>query len=174
LVIKALQNSDNRIATGKSVTAYFLFAALLWEPVRGLALRKLAQGDIESIAYQDAASEIIARQLRITALPRHINLAVREVWSLQPKFNARIGAKPSRLMNHPRFRAAYDFLALRAETGGADQELVEWWQRYQSVDDTERRKMTQPKRSNTGKNISKSGRKRNYRKKTPRAPHTDS
>lgn len=172
LLIKALENSDNRIAEGKTVTAYFLLAAFLWEPVRILAKAKVAQGEVEVIAYQDAASEVIARQIRSTALPRHISMAMREVWSLQPKFNARIGSKPSRLIGHPRFRAGYDFLLLRAETGGVDPELAEWWTRYQNADENEQRKMTQPPRR--GQN-SKSGRKRNYHKKAKdSAPKTES
>jgi len=162
LLIKALANSDNRIAEGKSVTAYFLFAAFLWEPVQMLAKAKMTQGQVEYIAYQDAASEVISRQVKTTALPRHISLAMREVWSLQPKFNVRVGSKPSRLITHPRFRAGYDFLLLRAETGGADPEVADWWGKYQNADEAEQRKMTQPTRNAQN---SKSGRKRSYRKK---------
>ncbi|GAB6141060.1 polynucleotide adenylyltransferase PcnB [Methylosoma difficile] len=162
LLVKALQNSDNRIADGKSVTAYFLFASFLWEPVQILAKEKQAQGLPEFMAYQDAASEILSQQVRITALPRHISLAIREVWSLQPKFNSRIGSKPSRLIGHPRFRAAYDFLLLRAETGGAEAELAEWWGKYQNANENEQRKMTAPPRKSAH---SKSGRRKSYRKK---------
>ncbi|HEY8097085.1 MAG TPA: polynucleotide adenylyltransferase PcnB [Methylobacter sp.] len=172
LLIKALENSDNRIAEGKTITAYFLLAAFLWEPVRMLAKAKMAKGEVEFVAYQDAASEIIARQIRSTALPRHISMAMREVWNMQPKFNARIGSKPSRLIGHPRFRAGYDFLLLRSETGGADPELAEWWARYQNADENEQRKMTQPPRNPQNK---KSGRKRSYhRKGKDSAPKTES
>ncbi|WP_019868403.1 polynucleotide adenylyltransferase PcnB [Methylovulum miyakonense] len=170
LLIKALQNSDNRIADGKSVTAYFLYAAFLWEPVRLLAVQKMNEGQVEYLAYQDAANEIIARQVRCTALPRHISLAIREVWSLQPKFNIRHGSKPSRLMLHPRFRAGYDFLLLRAETGGADPELAQWWHIYQNASEAEQRKMTQPSRK--GQN-GKPGRKRTYRKKGSASTSTE-
>ena len=146
LLIKALENSDNRIADGKTVTAYFLFAAFLWEPVQMRAKEKMAKGLIEFMAYQEAANEVIAMQVKSTALPRHITLAMREVWSLQPKFNACVGSKPSRLITHPRFRAGYDFLLLRAETGGADPELAQWWSKYQAANENEQRKMTQPPR----------------------------
>lgn len=162
LLIKALENSDKRIAEGKVITAYFLLAAFLWEPVRMLAKSKMAQGEVEFMAYQDAASEIISSQVRSTALPRHISMAMREVWSLQAKFNARIGSKPSRLLGHPRFRAAYDFLLLRSETGGADPELAEWWTKYQAANENEQRKMTQPPRNPQN---NKSGRKRSYHRK---------
>lgn len=172
LLIKALENSDSRIAEGKTVTAYFLLAAFLWEPVRMLAKAKMAKGEVEYIAFQDAASEVIARQIRSTALPRHISTAMREVWNLQPKFNARIGSKPSRLIGHPRFRAGYDFLLLRSETGGADPELAEWWFKYQNADENEQRKMTQPPRNSQNK---KPGRKRSYhRKGKESAPKTES
>jgi poly(A) polymerase len=123
----------------------------------------MARGLDEFSAYQDAASEIITGQIRSTALPRHISMAMREVWSMQPKFNARIGSRPSRLIGHPRFRAGYDFLLLRAETGGADPELAEWWTRYQNASENEQRKMTQPPRRASS---NKPGRKRSYPKIT--------
>jgi len=162
LLIKALENSDSRIAEGKTVTAYFLFAAFLWEPVQIHAKEKMARGIAEFVAYQDAANEVIARQIKSTSLPRHITMAMREVWSLQPKFNVRYGSRPSRLIAHPRFRAGYDFLLLRSETGGADPELAQWWAKYQEASETEQRKMTQPPRKAQN---NKSGRKKVYRKK---------
>jgi len=163
LLIKALENSDNRIAEGKTVTAYFLFAAFLWDAVQIRSKQKMAKGSPEFIAYQEAANEVIAMQVKSTALPRHITLAMRELWSLQPKFNVCVGSKPSRLITHPRFRAAYDFLLLRAQTGGADIELAKWWESYQNANETEQRKMTAP--SQQAKST-KSPRKRNYRKKS--------
>ena len=162
LLIKALENSDNRIAEGKTVTAYFLFAAFLWESLQVRDIEKISRGLVEFMAYQDAANEVIAKQVKSTALPRHITLAMREVWNLQPKFNARYGSKPSRLITHPRFRAAYDFYVLRAETGGADIEVAKWWAKYQDANETEQRKMTQPPRKSAGV---KTGRKRTYRGK---------
>lgn len=168
-LIKSLENSDNRIAEGKTVTAYFLLAAFLWEPVVIRAKAKMAKGEIEYLAYQEAISEVLSRQVKATAMPRHISTAMREVWSLQPKFNARTGSKPSRLLTHPRFRAAYDFLLLRAETGGANPELAAWWTRYQHADETEQRKMTRPPRHAS----KKSGRNRNYRNKTKPAGSPD-
>jgi poly(A) polymerase len=166
-LIRALQNSDNRIAEGKTVTAYFLLAAFMWEPVQMLAKELLKMGGDEYLVYQDAANEAISRQIRVTAMPRHITTAMREVWGLQPKFNARVGSKPSRLLTHPRFRAGYDFLLLRAETGGADPELADWWTRYQNANENEQRKMTQPLRNGQNK---KNGLKRNYRRPNQNKP----
>jgi poly(A) polymerase len=170
LLIKALENSDNRIAEGKTVTAYFLFAAFLWDAVQIRANLAIAKGIAEFVAYQEAANEVIAMQVRTTALPRHITLAIRELWSLQPKFNARVGSKPSRLISHPRFRAAFDFLLLRAQTGGADLEIAKWWETYQNANETEQRKMTAPSRQTKNP---KSPRKRNYHRK-PKAQEVSS
>jgi len=162
LLIKALENSDNRIAEGKTVTAYFLLSAFLWEPFQLKVREKVAQGIAEYMAYQEAANDVISKQIKSTAMPRHITLAMREVWGLQPKFDVCFGSRPSRLLTHPRFRAAYDFLLLRAETGGADTELAEWWTRFHLADEAEQLKMTQAPRQRSNK---KPGRKRNFRKK---------
>jgi poly(A) polymerase len=154
MVIKALENSDQRIADNKPVTLYFLIAALLWEPMLRRAKEKIAKGLPESNAYYDAASETLTQQVRRIAIPRHLTMAIREVWNLQSKFDARVGAKPSRLITHPRFRAAYDFLVLRAQTGDVSLEVAQWWE-PQAND-----KAVNPKR------------KRTYRKKTKSAAVT--
>ncbi|MGR9099897.1 MAG: polynucleotide adenylyltransferase PcnB [Gammaproteobacteria bacterium] len=156
---KALENTDNRLAEGKPVTPYFLLAAFLWEPVQSLAAQKIAQGLNETIAYQEAGSEVIARQVKSTAFPRHVGIAMREVWNFQPRLHNRKGMRPFRLLGHPRFRAAYDFLALRAETGGADAELADWWKEFQEADDGRKKKMTQ----GSGKSARKRTGNRGYR-----------
>jgi poly(A) polymerase len=169
LLIKALQNSDNRLREGKTVTAYFLLSAFLWEPMQISARAKMSQGIAEYIAFQEAANEVISLQVKRIAFPRHITMAMREVWGLQPKFNSRFGSKPERLLSHPRFRAAYDFLLLRAETGNADSDLAKWWERFQFADEAQRTKMTAQIRKTSPV------RKRTYRKKSvaPRLPATD-
>lgn len=141
-LIKALENSDKRIAEGKTVTAYFLFSALLWNSVKTAALVEVEQGMLESIAFQNAVNAIITEQVKHTAIPKRISMAMREVWTLQSRFDKRQGSRPYRLLEHPRFRAAYDFLLLRIETEGVDQELGEWWTRFQSAGEAEQKKMT--------------------------------
>ena len=139
---KALENTDKRLAEGKTVTPYFLLAAFLWEPVRSLALKKIEQGVNEIVAFQEAGSEVISVQVKSTAFPRYVGLSMREVWNFQPRFKRRNGIRPLRLLSHPRFRAAYDFLLLRAETGGADPELAKWWTDFQEADEAQQKKMT--------------------------------
>ena len=139
---RALENTDSRLAEGKTVTPYFLIAAFLWEPVQALAGKKIEQGLNEIIAYQEAGSEIISRQVKSTAFPKRVGLAMREVWNFQLRFIQRHGIRPLRLLAHPRFRAAYDFLLLRAETGGAESELAEWWTEFQHADEAKQKIMT--------------------------------
>ncbi len=139
---KALENTDKRLQEGKPVTPYFLFAALLWEPVRVAAEAKVAEGATDVAAIQEAAQEVIVRQVKRIAFPRRIGMPMREVWILQSRFNKRSGIRPFRLLANPRFRAAYDFLVLRAETGEADPSLAEWWTRFQEVEEVEQKRMT--------------------------------
>lgn len=143
-VAKALQNSDSRLADGKTVTPYFLLSAFLWEPLQVEAQRLIDAGEHETFAYQDAANRVLSRQIKVTAIPKRITQSMREVWLLQSRFNKRTGARPYRLLAHPRFRAAYDFLLLRSQTGGADPELAAWWERFQQADEAEQQKMTRP------------------------------
>jgi len=147
-IARALENSDARIAEGKTITPYFLLSAFLWESVQGLAREKMSQGDNESFACQNAASEVLSKQVKSLSIPKRITQSMREVWLLQLRFDKRVGSRPYRLLAHPRFRAAYDFLLLRAETGGAEMELAQWWTLFQSASEAEQKKMTRPPRKN--------------------------
>lgn len=139
---KALENSDKRIAEGKSVTPYFLLSVFLWEPVQNLAEQKVAEGEHPILAYQEAANEVLTAQVKSTAIPKRISQSMREVWLLQLRLQQCTGVKPLRLLAHPRFRAAYDFLVLRAETGGASVDLATWWTQFQEADEAKQKKMT--------------------------------
>ena len=144
-VAKALENTDKRIAEGRPVAPFFLFAVLLWEPVRRRAEVYEQQGMSPVEAIRTAADEVCAEQLDIVALPRRFSTPMREMWQLQPRFEHRSGKRALRLLGHPRFRAAYDFMLLRSETGEADPELGEHWTKLQEVDAPEQQAMlTQP------------------------------
>ena len=64
-----------------------------------------------------------------------------EIWALQPRFLQRYGKRPWRLLEHLRFRAAYDFLRLRCESGEVPREIGEWWSRFQYAGENERQQM---------------------------------
>ncbi len=141
LVPRALGNTDTRINDGKPVTPAFLFAAMLWEPVREQMALAIANGAQHHDAMMRAVEDVLRAQLKHTALPKRFSVPMREIWFLQSRFERRAGAQVLRLLEHPRFRAAYDFLLLRAECGEVEQGLADWWTRIQEVGEEERRRM---------------------------------
>ncbi len=138
-----LVNTDARIGEDKPVTPTFLFALLLW----GAVLRELNEqqaGPAPDLAQllQACDSVLKAQQSRV-AIPRRFTVPMRELLMLQPRFNRRSGIKSLALLQHPRFRAAYDFLLLRAEVGAASAELAKWWTDIQLLPHEERVKLVQ-------------------------------
>ena len=145
---RALDSTDTRIASGRPVTPGFLFAALLWEPVLRDSEACIARGMPHLRAWDAAGADVIERQIQHVSLPRRFSLMVREIWGLQPRLvNRRGHGAANRLLAHPRFRAAYDFLLLRAESGEDVAEHARWWTRIQEVDDGERRSMLEDRRA---------------------------
>jgi len=143
-VNRGLANTDKRLAEDKPVTPAFLYAILLWEPVRRRWEALVAQGMATTEAILLASAEIRAGQRPLIAIPKRFSLPMHEIWALQPRLEQRDGKRPYRLITHPRFRAAYDFLVLRAEAGEADPELADWWTRFQEASSQERARMTDP------------------------------
>ena len=145
LLVRALESTDRRLAEGQPVSPAFLFAALLWEPLWEQMRRLQAEGLDEHEALQATADTVIQAQLRHTALPRRYSLPMREIWELQSRLAVITGKRPLRLFAHPRFRAAYDFLLLRAETDDEQAaELADWWTRFLALDEAGRVRATQP------------------------------
>jgi poly(A) polymerase len=140
-VLRALENTDKRLAEGKPVTPAFLYAALLWEPMRLRRQALLDQGMTPLEATQLAGNEVTAEQVSATSLPKRFSYPMREIWMLQSRLERRRGKSPYRMLEHPRFRAAYDFMLLRAECGEASTELVDWWTNFQTLNAPERDKM---------------------------------
>jgi len=141
LVRQALSNTDERIAQGKPVTPAFLFAALLW-PALPQRVRDLEAQGIPSIpAHQQAAHELLAEQCRHTAIPKRFSIPMREIWDMQPRLARRSGRRADQMLEHPRFRAAYDFLLLRESAGEQTDGLGHWWTLYQDASPDERRRM---------------------------------
>ncbi len=144
LLIRALESTDARIAEDKPVTPAFLYAALLWEPFRErYASMRANEPDIEDHRALNMAADAVTReQVRSTSVPKRFSLPMREIWFLQWRLDQRQGKRPMRLIGHPRFRAAYDFLLLRRDAGEEElTELCDWWTRFQTVGEAERQKM---------------------------------
>ncbi len=167
LVPQALANTDARVAEGKPVTPAFLFAALLWEPVRVKAAARMTHGMGPLEALERAAEEVLREQLKHVMIPRRFSVPMREIWSMQNRLERRAGQQPFRLLEHKRFRAAYDFLVLRGQSGEVDVELGEWWTRFQQVPDGERRDMVAAFAGKTG-----TGKRRRRRRRRSSAPQT--
>jgi len=142
-VSRGLANTDLRLQEDKPVSVFFLFAILLWEPVRRRYEQLLDGGRPANDAIYQAAEEVCARQHLRVAIPKRFSLPMREIWYLQPRLAQREGKRPHRLLTHPRLRAAYDFLMLRAASGEADLELADWWTRFQAAGSQERATMTE-------------------------------
>lgn len=140
----ALRNTDTRIAQGKPVTPAFLFAALLWGPVRERARELEEQGMSQVQAMQEAGHAVIGEQIQQVSIPKRFRLPIREIWSTQVRLAQRRGRKPLWLLSHPRFRAAYDFLLLRREAGELElEDLCQWWTEFQEADEEGRSQMLQ-------------------------------
>ncbi|MDH5190396.1 MAG: polynucleotide adenylyltransferase PcnB [Gammaproteobacteria bacterium] len=141
LLINALKSTDKRIAEGKPVTPAFLIAALLWDPMQQRA-KEYSFDDMSEIQrMHEATADVFRNQREHTSIPRRFALTARDIWTMQPRLAKRSGKRAFRLFTHPRFRAAYDFLLLRAESGEDVSELADWWTKYQEVDAEEREKM---------------------------------
>jgi len=134
LLPQALANTDQRITDGKPVNPAFLFAAILWEPVRLGMERRVAKGLHPFEALTQAGEEVLREEVRHVSIPKRFSFPMREIWALQSRFVRRQGKNAFRLMENKRFRAAYDFLLLRAHAGEESQELADWWTRFQEVD----------------------------------------
>jgi poly(A) polymerase len=129
----AFANSDARLEEGKSVTPVFILAVLLWPAVQQELLRTNSPDTPAIPLLQEAAQHVIDDQVDRIAIPKRFSYPVRELWELQHRFTERRGRRAEMLLSHKRFRAAYDFLVLREESGEDLQGLGQWWTEYQSA-----------------------------------------
>ena len=134
LVALAMASTDGRIADDKPVTPGFLFAVLLWDDYQARITEHALQQSMND-AENNAAVECIREQQLTIAIPRRFAQFIRDVWSLQPKLERRQPKNLSRMLSHPKFRAAYDFLLLRAEMNLVEQEAADWWTEIQKTHD---------------------------------------
>lgn len=137
----AFRNTDQRLAQGKSITPAFIWAALLWPQIAHTAAQLEASGQSTSMAVEEAANKVMSKQLSRTSIPRRFSQPMREIWEMQWRLPQRFGSRAERLVERQRFRAAYDFLLLREESGEQLDGLGEWWTRYQESDAEQRRQM---------------------------------
>lgn len=141
IINQALENTDHRFAVRKPIMPAFLLAALLWHPLQQEIRRFKQDGDTLLEALEKSMSHIIHAQNQAVSIPKRYWQAVREIWVLQYRFSRRHGPRAFRLLQHPRFRAAYDFLLIRALAGDESVELADWWTTFQEVTGEEQEAM---------------------------------
>lgn len=137
----AFQSTDKRIQDNKPVTPAFIFAALLWFPLQKRAAELRDQGIDPLPALDQAMSFVITEQNKIVTIPKRFTQIMREIWLLQYRFSKRTGHRAFAMLTHPRFRGAYDFMALRALAGDESIELADWWTSFQEVSTELQQKM---------------------------------
>jgi poly(A) polymerase len=149
-VTLALAATDQRVVEGKPVSPGFLFASLLWHQVVEKWAAYQAAGELPIPALHLAADDVLNTQTEKLALQRKIGSDMRDIWAMQPRFERRSGKTPYKLLEHPRFRAGYDFLLLRCASGEIDAEIGDWWSAFAEGDETEREELlTQKKKAGT-------------------------
>lgn len=136
-----LENTDSRVRSGKPISPGFMFATLLWHEVLANWNARKEAGEHVQPALFDAMDEVLASQAEKLAITRRIAADITEIWALQPRFEKRTGKTPFRLLEQARFRAGYDFLRLRAESGEIGMELPDWWDAFANADTPERETM---------------------------------
>lgn len=140
-IILALESTDTRILEKKPINPAFIYAIILWFPM----LSRLAQLKEQAIppapALDQAIADTLNPQSNLIIIPKRHAQIIREIWQLQHRFHKRLGTKAQQLLLHPRFRAAYDFLALRALVGNESIELAKWWTAFQDLDEIGQEKM---------------------------------
>ncbi len=159
-VTLALAQTDERVRTDRPVSPAFLFAALLWHEVLASWRAREKRGERPTPALEAAMDEVLDAQCEKLAITRRLTATMREIWGLQPRFEQRSSIRAQRLLEVPRFRMAYDFLALRAASGEVPAELETWWRAFQAADAATRKAMLVPE---TGP---KKKRRRRRRRKT--------
>lgn len=130
----ALKNTDERVRQDQPVSVGFLFAALLWHEVLAAWQVHTDAGEPSIPALHQAMAQVLSAQRARLAIPRRHDGTITAIWSMQPRFYARAGRKPFRLLEQPYFRAAYDFMLLRCESGEIEPEISQWWHTFKNAD----------------------------------------
>ncbi len=142
-VLQALARTDERVLGGKSISPGFLFATLLWHDVLVKWNARIARGEHRIPALNSAIDDTVDAQTEKLAIQRRFVSDMREIWSLQPRFERRTGRSAFRLIEHLRFRAGYDFLLLRAAADEIPAELADWWTRFSHASHEERERLVE-------------------------------
>ncbi|MDT8998242.1 polynucleotide adenylyltransferase PcnB [Paucibacter sp. APW11] len=138
-VRRALEDTDLRVAEGRSVAPSFMLATMLWHEVQGRWAQLRDAGEAPVPALQQAIDQVFDARVGDISGRGKLAADMREIWMMQPRFDRRSGNGPFSLVEQPRYRAGFDFLLLRAEVGEVEMSLVDWWEDFALGSDEERR-----------------------------------
>jgi poly(A) polymerase len=158
----ALGGTDQRIQEGRTVSPAFLFAIFLWHPVVKELIAMKGEDLPQHIIYEKAIKTVLKRQTESLAIPRTLVQSIHEICFLQYRFICRYGSAPFRLLDHPRFRAAYDLLILRHAAGEPVQEIHDWWIKFYNGTPEQREALVKESNSSNPKR-----KKRKFRRRKP-------
>lgn len=132
-VAKVLENTDTRINSDQRVTPAFIYAAFLWYPLEERTDQIMQEAGLTRYdAFMMAQGEVLHKQVQRIMIPKRFSTVIRDIWILQQRLPRRFGKRPFQMLEHPKFRAAYDFLLMRSEIEGGDlYELGQWWTKFQ-------------------------------------------
>ena len=168
-VMLALARTDERARSGKRVAPGFLFATLLWHEVLTKWNARVAAGTHRMPALEAAIDQIMETQTEKLAIQRRFTSDMREIWTLQPRFERRTGQAPFKLLEHLRLRAGYDFLLIRCAAEEAPAELGDWWTKFIHGTEDERAALMQDASKTRGAPAQGSRRRRRPRRTTAAA-----
>ncbi len=137
----ALQDTDRRVGEGKPVAPSFLLACVLWADVRDGWAQRVKNQQHSHAALQDAIEDVFHARIGDVSGSGRLAGDMREIWLMQPRFEKRVGSAPFGLTDQPRFRAAFDFMRLRADAGEVEDVLADWWEEFSLADDNLRNDM---------------------------------
>ena len=130
----ALTRTDDRVRAGKPVSPGFLFAALLWQQVQERWQKNVTNGEFPIPALHGAMDDVLETQTGKLAIQKRFVADMKEIWGMQPRLEKRSGRSALKLLEHQRFRAGYDFMVLRCESGELDPAVAQWWTDFIEAD----------------------------------------
>ncbi|WP_353146334.1 polynucleotide adenylyltransferase PcnB [Pollutimonas bauzanensis] len=163
----ALARTDARVRAGKTVSPSFLFAALLWKLVNKRWQEICAGGEHPAQALMQAADSVVEEQTRKLAIQRRFQADMREIWFMQARFERANPKTIWRMLEQPRFRAAVDFLQLRAEAREVDSVQAQWWMDLANADDSTRAELIETYQAKTRSKPTTTRRRRSPKRRAP-------
>jgi poly(A) polymerase len=166
IIREVMLNTDKRIRVNKRVTPAFIYAAFLWPAMHYQQARLNQEGLSALEAFHQATEGVVSQQLQTIMIPKRFLIPMKQIWELQWRLPNRMGKRAFRLLEHPKFRAAFDFLLIRESVGESLNNLGNWWEKFQQADENARNKMV----FELGQNAPKKQRKRKPRNKPKTTP----